>query len=33
MWVPEKEASEVIRVDEISLEVLRERGCLKLVSQ
>ncbi len=29
MWLSEKEASEVLRVDEQSLEVLRERGFLK----
>ena len=29
MWLSEKEASEVLRVDEQFLEVLRERGCLK----
>ena len=29
MWLSEKEASEVLRVDEQSLEVMRERGCLK----
>ena len=29
MWLPEKEASEVLRVDEQFLEVLRERGYLK----
>ena len=29
MWLAGKEASEVLRVDEQSLEVLRERGCLK----
>ena len=29
MWLSEKEASEVLRVDEQSLEVLRERGYLK----
>ena len=29
MWLSEKEASEVLRVDEQSLEVMRERGYLK----
>ena len=29
MWLSEKEASEVLRVDELSLEVMRERGYLK----
>ena len=29
MWLSEKEASEVLRVDEQFLEVLRERGYLK----
>ena len=29
MWLSEKEASEVLRVDEKSLVVLRERGYLK----
>ncbi len=29
MWLSEKEASEILRVDEQSLEVLRERGYLK----
>ena len=29
MWLYEKEASEVLGVDEQSLEVLRERGVLK----
>ena len=29
IWLSEKEASEVLRVDEQSLEVLRERGYLK----
>ena len=29
MWLSEKEASEVLRVDEQSLEVLRESGYLK----
>ena len=29
MWLSEKEASEVLRVDEQSLEELRERGYLK----
>ena len=29
MWLSGKEASEVFRVDEQSLEVLRERGYLK----
>ena len=29
MWLSEKEASEVLRVDEQSLEILRERGYLK----
>ena len=29
MWLSEKEASEVLRVDELSLEVLREMGYLK----
>ena len=29
MWLSEKEASKVLRVDEQSLEVLRERGDLK----
>ncbi len=28
-WLSEKEASEVLRVDEQSLELLRERGYLK----
>ena len=28
-WLSEKEASEVLRVDEQTLEVLRERGYLK----
>ena len=28
MWLSEKEASEVLRVDEQSLELLRERGIL-----
>ena len=28
-WLSEKEASEVLRVDEQSLEVMRERGYLK----
>ena len=28
-WLSEKEASEVLRVDEKSLEVLREKGFLK----
>ena len=28
-WLSEKEASEVLRVDEHSLEVMRERGYLK----
>ena len=29
MWLSEKEASEVLRIDEQSLEELRERGYLK----
>ena len=29
MWLSEKEASKVLRVDEQSLEELRERGALK----
>ncbi len=29
MWLSGKEASEVLRVDEQSLEVMRERGYLK----
>ena len=29
MWLSEKEASEVLRVDEQSLEAMRERGYLK----
>ena len=29
LWLTQKEASEVLRVDERSLEVLRERGSLK----
>ena len=29
IWLSEKEASEVLRVDEQSLELLRERGYLK----
>ena len=29
MWLSEKEASEVLRVDEQSLEAMRERGHLK----
>tara|TARA_B100000965_G_scaffold63778_1_gene49646 strand:- start:360 stop:587 length:228 start_codon:yes stop_codon:yes gene_type:complete len=29
MWLSEKEASEVLGVDEKSLEVMRERGYLK----
>ena len=29
MWVSEKDASKVLRVDEQSLELLRERGYLK----
>ena len=29
MWLSEKEASEVLRVDEQSLETMRERGYLK----
>ena len=29
MWLSEKEASEVLRVDQKSLEALRERGYLK----
>ncbi len=29
IWLSEKEACEVLRVDEQYLEVLRERGCLK----
>ena len=29
MWLSEKEASEVLRVDEKTLEVLREEGFLK----
>ena len=29
MWLSEKEASEVLRVEEQSLEVLREKGFLK----
>ena len=29
MWLSEKEASEVLKIDEQSLEVLRERGYLK----
>ncbi len=29
IWLSEKEASEVLRVDEQSLEVLREKGYLK----
>ena len=29
MWLSSKEASEVLRIDEQSLEVLRERGYLK----
>ena len=29
LWLPEKEASEVLRVDKQSLEVLREAGYLK----
>ena len=29
MWLSEKEASKALRVDEQSLEVLRERGYLK----
>ena len=29
MWLSEKEASEVLRVDKKSLEVMRERGYLK----
>jgi len=29
MWLSEKEASKVLKVDEQSLEVLRERGYLK----
>ena len=29
MWLSEKEASEVLRVDEQSLELMRERGYLK----
>tara|TARA_B100000700_G_scaffold1261_1_gene1668 strand:+ start:2868 stop:3110 length:243 start_codon:yes stop_codon:yes gene_type:complete len=29
MWLSEKEASEVLKVDQQSLEELRERGCLK----
>ena len=29
MWLSEKEASEVLRVDEKSLEELREKGYLK----
>tara|TARA_Y100001968_G_scaffold272209_1_gene264279 strand:- start:533 stop:775 length:243 start_codon:yes stop_codon:yes gene_type:complete len=29
MWLSEKEASKLLRVDERSLEVLRERGYLK----
>ena len=29
IWLSEKEASEVLRVDEQSLEVMRERGYLK----
>ncbi len=30
MWLTVKDASEVLRVDEKSLEVMRERGYLKL---
>ena len=29
IWLSEKEASEVLRIDENSLEMLRERGYLK----
>ena len=29
MWLSEKEASEVLRVDAQSLEILRQRGYLK----
>ena len=29
MWLSEKEASEILRIDQKSLEVLRERGFLK----
>ena len=29
MWLSEKEACDVLRVDEQSLEILRERGFLK----
>ena len=29
MWLSEKEASKVLRIDEQSLEILRERGFLK----
>ena len=29
VWLSEKEASKVLRVDEQYLELLRERGCLK----
>ena len=29
MWLSEKEASDVLRVDEKSLEAMRERGYLK----
>ena len=29
MWLSGKEASEALRVDEKTLEVMRERGCLK----